>query len=166
MKQLLMIVMLSALVSSCSKPAAFRGSIRDLVPKQVADFRLKGEVKAVDIAPTSNYQEGALRPTEGVMAQYETPGKGQLSLQVINYPSAADASKAFKETQENVSKLGNGAKLSEGTRTSGQHQAIRKIVVEGIAPGFSEIIWVDGSLLYQVAGDNLNAILDFEKNLP
>ncbi|MBA2703968.1 MAG: hypothetical protein H0U60_08955 [Blastocatellia bacterium] len=123
-------------------------------------------MKAVDIAPAGNYQEGTLRPTEGVMAQYETPGKGQLSLQVINYPSAADASKAFKQTLENISKLGNGAKLSEGTRTGGQHGASRKIVVEGIAPGFNEIIWLDGSLLYQVSGDNLNATLEFEKNLP
>jgi hypothetical protein len=167
MKQLLIIVVLAAFMSSCRGPAPFRGSVRDLVPREVGDFKLKGELKPISIAPPDQYQSGALRPTEGVIAQYEASGGAQLSFQVVNYPSAPDAGQALKQTEENVRKLGNGAKLTEGTRSGGrQGGASRKVVVEGIAPGFDEVLWVNGSVIYQVSGDNLKAILDFEQSLP
>ena len=158
--------MLAALMSSCSEPAPFRGSVRDLIPQQVGDFKLKGEIKSVSIAPPDKYQSGALRPTEGMIAQYEAPGRSQLSFQVVNYPSASDAAQALKQTEENVKKLVNGAKLTESQRTGAKQGATRKIVVEGIAPGFHEVIWVNGSVIYQVSGDNLKSILEFEQGLP
>ena len=141
--------------------------MRELLPQQVGDFKLQGEVKPVGIAPLNNYESGALRPTEGLTAQYEAPGGARVILQVLNYPSAADSGRALKQIEENVRNLSNGAKLSEDTRAGdGQKAASRKIVVEGIAPGFDEVIWVDDSVLYQVSGDKLNAVLEFERKLP
>jgi DNA-directed RNA polymerase specialized sigma24 family protein len=97
--------MLAALMSSCSEPAPFRGSVRDLIPQQVGDFKLKGEIKSVSIAPLDKYQSGALRPTEGMIAQYEAPGGAQLSFQAVNYPSASDAAQALKQMEERCQKI-------------------------------------------------------------
>ncbi len=167
MKRLFIIVTLAALMLSCGGPAPFRGSVRELVPQQVGEFKLTGEVKAVEVVPPDKNRSGALRPTEGVTARYEAPGAAQLSLQVINYSSAADAEQALKLMQENISKLGNGAKITEGTRTSGEQKtASRKLVIEGVAPGFHQVIWVNNSLLFLASGDNLKALLEFEQGLP
>src|SRR5215210_757014 len=113
MKRLLIILTLAALVSSCSKPAPFhsslpdepapvRGLVRGLVPTQVGEFKLKGEIKPIGFAPPNKYRNNELMPTEGVIARYEAPGRGaQLALQVVNYPSASAALQSVKQFEEN-----------------------------------------------------------------
>ncbi|HKP45678.1 MAG TPA: hypothetical protein VJT50_03700 [Pyrinomonadaceae bacterium] len=167
MKQLLIIVTVVALISSCRQPARVSGSIRNLIPQQVGNFKLQGEVKPVDIPPSDKYQSGALRPTEGLMAHYEASGGAQLFMQVINYPSASDAAQALNQMVENVRRSVGGAKVTESTRVDHEQKAPgRKVVVEGFAPGFHAVMWVDSSVFYQVSGKNLDAILEFERNLP
>lgn len=179
MKQLLIIVMLAALMSSCSKPAPLHGSlpdepapvrvsVRDLVPQQVGEFKLKGEIKPVGFAPPNKYKDNSLVPTEGVLARYEAPGsEAQLALQIVNYPSESAALQSLRQWEENVKRLENGAKLTEGTRTGGKQEgANRKLIVEGIVPGYHEIIWANESVVYDLSGNNLKAVVEFEQNLP
>ncbi|HEX8843654.1 MAG TPA: hypothetical protein VF791_03370 [Pyrinomonadaceae bacterium] len=169
MKQLLFIITLAALLASCSKsaPPPFRGQLRELIPQQVGDFKLTGEIKPLDIAQGER-PSGALRPTEGATARYETPMGSQLNLQVVNYLSAADAEQALKQMDENIRDLKNGAKVTEGTRTGGAGGAAgRKIVVEGLAPGVHSVMWVgNSSVLYLASGADLKVILEFEQKLP
>lgn len=167
MKNLLLMIILVAFLSACSDPAAYRGSVRDLIPQQVGNFKLQGDPKPVGIAPPAKYVSGALRPTEAMVAQYEAPDRSKLSFEVVNYPSAADATRALNQMEENTKKLVSGAQLTESTRTGSKQQAaIRKLVIEGIAPGFDAVLWVNGSVSYQVSGDNLKAVLEFEQSLP
>jgi hypothetical protein len=168
MKRLLIMLTLAALVSSCSEPAPVRGLVRGLVPQQVGDFKLKGEIKPIGLAPPDKYKDNALIPTEGVIARYEAPAGGtQLALQIVNYPSASAALQSVKQFEANVGRLENGAKLTEGTRPGGkQGGASRKLIIEGIVPGFHQIVWVNESVIYELSGDNLQAVLEFEQNLP
>jgi hypothetical protein len=164
MKQLLIIIALAGLLSGCGGgPAPFSGSVRNLAPPQVGEFKLAGEVKAVDVGPRDKYRSGPV-PTEGISARYEAAGKTPLYFQLINYQSAADAEQAFNLWKENVPRLGNGAKYSETNVGAGKPR--RGIMIEGLAPGMNQAVWVDGSLLYHVAGANLQSIQAFEQSLP
>ena len=137
------------------------------MPQQVGDFKLKGEVKPVDIVPPNQYRGGAGRPIEGAVAQYEASNGTKLKLQVVKYSSASDADESLEQMVENVRNLAREAKVTEGTMTGRKQKSnSRKVVIEHIGPGFHAVMWVDTSLFYQVAGDNLEAALAFEQKLP
>ncbi|HEX8071362.1 MAG TPA: hypothetical protein VF546_15510 [Pyrinomonadaceae bacterium] len=169
MKQLLIIITLAVLSSACGASArrggAFSGSVRSLVPQQVGEFKLAGEVKALDIVRPNEYQGDAAPPTEGVSARYEAAGKTPLFFQVVNYRSAADAEHSLNQWKENVQKLGKGAKYSDAAVGAGPN-AKPGILVEGLAPGMHQAVWVDRSLVYLLAGDNLQSIQAFQQSLP
>lgn len=154
-------------MGSCSEPPPYRGSVRDLVPAQVGNFKLKGELKPAAIGPPEQYKSGALRPTEGVVASYEgseSSASSPLTLQVTNYSSVADAGRVVKQTMENVVSLANGAKIEESPRKGSASD--RRLAVEGISPGYHAVIWTRESVVYQVTGDNLNKVQEFEKSFP
>ena len=138
--------------------------MRDLVPAQVGSFKLKGELKPAAIGPPEQYKSEALRPTEGVVAQYETSGSSPLTLQVTNYSSVSDAGRVLKQTMENVVRQGSGAKINEAPRNGSASE--RRLVIEGIAPGYHAVIWTRESVVFQVSGDNLKSVEEFEKSFP
>lgn len=162
MKKLSIIIILATLVLSCSKSPSFTGPLRDVVPAQVGSFKMKDVLQSIPIAPPEQYQSGTLHPTENVLAKYETNGSGLVTLQVTNYPSASDAEKALQQIAENTKGLGNGAKVNEsaGKRSS------RKVVIAGITPGYHAVLWTKTSVLFQVSGDNLKNVEEFEQSFP
>jgi hypothetical protein len=167
MSRLFVISLLVVCASSCGEPARFRGSVRDLVPKQVGNYRLAGEVKPIDIAPATKYDNNALRLREGVNARYASPDQKYLSLQVINYSSAQDAEEARRRMQENIEKLLTQARITGSSKTNKERRVTgQRMIVQDFSPGIHEIIWTDTSLLYTLAGDNLELLLQFEKDLP
>ena len=162
MKQLSLIIIFATLVLSCSKSPSFSRPLRELVPAQVGSFKMKDVLKSIPIAPPEQYQSGALHPTEQVVAQYETAGSSPVTLQVTNYPSAADAEKALQQMVENAKSLGNGAKVNE----SAGKRSGKKVVIEGVTPGYHAVLWTNVSVLFQVSGDNLKNVQDFEQSFP
>lgn len=165
MKQLFGILFLLTFVCACNEsPAPYTGSLRNLVPQQVGSFKLKGELKPAPIVPEGQSKSGALRPVEGLLAQYETSGGAPLTVQVTNYSSVSDAGKAFKQMVANVVSVGNGAKVSESARDG--KEAGRKTIIEGIAPGYHGALWTNTSVLFQVSGDNLKTVEEFERSFP
>jgi len=165
-KRLLIAVALFAALSACHDPAAFRGSMPDLIPQQVGDFKLAGQ--ATPLAPVAGKDAGdALRPTEGVNARYEAPGRGPIGVQVVNYPSAADAERARKKMQENFENLQKGSQLGRSPKIDKEGKTVgQKLTVTDFAPGIHGVIWTNGSLLYVVTGDDLKAIEELEHGLP
>ena len=161
------LLLLLVLTACGSAPERFQGSVRDLVPPQAGGFKLKGEVKPVPILPPGQYQKDALRPTEGAVAQYEAPDGSQLALQVVNYPSRDDALASLKAMRENVEKLETGAKVEQSPKRDGNGREVgQRLVVDNGGHGASRVVWTNGSLLYLIAGEKLDSLLEFEKNLP
>lgn len=154
-------------ISACNRGPTFHGSVRDLMPAQAGNFKLRGEVKKTEIPPEGKYQEGALHPTEGADAQYESAGGVRLALQVVNYPSAAEAGEAWKQMLSNVEGMKKEAIVEQGEKMGKEGRAVgRRMVVRELTPGVNQVIWTNGSLFYIASGAKLDALLEFEKSLP
>lgn len=168
MKIVLTVVVLAAFTAAaCSRPAPFRGSVREKFPAQVGNFKLAGEVKPIQIPPPNKYQRGEGRPTEGANAGYNAADGRALKLQVVNYESAAAAAEALKLMQENISELHKDARTVNTARTNGAGRATgRRLTVENFVPQVHQIFWNDASLLYSVSGGDLKSLTEFEQSLP
>ncbi|HBB89344.1 MAG TPA: hypothetical protein DC047_17200 [Blastocatellia bacterium] len=165
MKRCLAIIGLMIASLSCSPANRFNGPVSNLFPKEVGRFKLRGEVKAVDVPPPDS--SGALRPTDGAYAQYESTGGDELTMQIVNYNSAADAEEALKKMRENMQNLNSAAKLSQSARSNKAGKNTGDVLIlEDTRTAIDQVLWTDGSLLYVISGKGSAAPMEFESNIP
>jgi hypothetical protein len=166
MKWCLAIIGLTIAALSCSTSDRFHGSVAELFPKEVGRFKLHGEVRAVDIPPADS--SGALRPTEGAYARYESTEGNELTMQIINYSSVSDAAEALKTMRLNNEKLNSAAtKVSQSSRSNKAGKRTGEVLIlEDPMTAIDQVVWTDGSLLYVISGKGSPTPMEFESNLP
>jgi hypothetical protein len=148
-------------ISPTAQPTPFQGSLLEILPQQVGNYRRSEVDKVTEVKDKLNASDALV----GVYQRMD--GGEELQHLIASFPSVERAEEGLRKYKEEAVRESGSNVVEEGNKTNSEGARLgNRLFITAEQREKVLLLWTNGPLLYGVISRQRSEAVEFEKNYP